>query len=186
MKKHKASSVRTLWVEQLLKCAGPVLENLAQGRLNEVMPIEQHPLAKNRSFYAKLEAFGRTLAGIGPWLELEEDEGPEQGQRKIYRSWAQDSLRNLTDPASPDFMDFSAGSQTLVDTAFIAQGLLRSWSRCWLPLDEQTKEKVVDSMIQTRRVTPPSNNWLLFSAMVEAFLYRVGADWDRAPIDAAI
>ena len=68
---------RAVWVEEMTRIAGPVLENLAQGTLKEKMPFEslsKDPLRKEVSY---LEAFGRTVCGIAPWLELGPDETPE-------------------------------------------------------------------------------------------------------------
>ena len=38
----------------------------------------------------------------------------------------------------------------------------------------------------TRPIAPHFNNWLLFSAMVEAGLKALGANWDRARVDYAL
>jgi hypothetical protein len=41
--------------------------------------------------------------------------------------------------------------------------------------------------LQSSRVTTPGfNNWLLFTATVEAALARLGADWDRVRVDYAL
>src|SRR6185436_1281520 len=37
-----------------------------------------------------------------------------------------------------------------------------------------------------RQITPGFNNWLLFSAMVEAALKALGASWDRLRVDYAV
>ena len=47
-------------------------------------------------------------------------------------------------------MNFSEGDQPIVDAAFLAQGILRAPKELWEPLDEQTKERVLDAMRQTR------------------------------------
>ena len=64
---------RAYWVETLVKIADPVLVNLSEGTLKKNMPFESlsdDPLRKDVSY---LEAVGRTICGIAPWLEL----GPE-------------------------------------------------------------------------------------------------------------
>ena len=49
------------------------------------MPYES--LAPNRQRFSYLEAVGRTVCGIAPWLELGEDDTPEgQLRKKIYRT----------------------------------------------------------------------------------------------------
>lgn len=70
----KNNDDRKLWLSYMDKIARPVLSNLAEGRLKEKMPVV---LAKNidnkedRTKASYLEAFGRTLCGISPWLNIE-------------------------------------------------------------------------------------------------------------------
>src|SRR5512139_3638386 len=63
------------WISILLKVASSVLQNLAAGTLKANMPVES--AGAERVKYSHLEAFGRTLAGIAPWLELGPDETRE-------------------------------------------------------------------------------------------------------------
>ncbi len=69
---------RAYWITVLRRLADPVLTNLAQGTLKARMPVEQAPGADRRSV-THLEALGRLLAGIAPWLELGAD-GSDEGQ----------------------------------------------------------------------------------------------------------
>ena len=68
---------RDVWVGLLRKIADPVLKNLAAGTLKARMPVEQHAGA-NRDAVSHLEAIGRLLAGIAPWLELPADSSAER------------------------------------------------------------------------------------------------------------
>ena len=61
---------RALWIAALRRLADPVLTNLANGTLKARMPVEQAPGADRRSV-SHLEALGRLVAGIAPWIELE-------------------------------------------------------------------------------------------------------------------
>lgn len=76
--------------------------------------------------------------------------------------------------------------QPLVDAAFLAHGLLRSLPAVWSQLDSRTQGFVIDAMHRSRLIEPYNNNWLLFAAMIEAFLHTVGADSRRDPIDLAL
>ena len=67
-----SSGDRTLWVGVLRRLADPVLRNLAAGTLKARMPIEQAAGADRRTV-THLEALGRLLAGMGPWIELAPD-----------------------------------------------------------------------------------------------------------------
>src|SRR5262249_16947442 len=62
---------RAFTVETLTRIAGPVLSALADGKLKTTMPV--HTWESNRVDFAPLEAYGRALAGIAPWLELGPD-----------------------------------------------------------------------------------------------------------------
>src|SRR5262249_47452904 len=70
------TSDRDGWVAMLRKLADPVCNNLAAGTLKSRMPVEQ-PASGTRQTVTHLEAVGRLLAGIAPWLELSADETPE-------------------------------------------------------------------------------------------------------------
>ena len=88
--------------------------------------LPAHDWERNRTNFAPLEAFGRTLAGIAPWLELGPDDSAEGKVRAHFIDLSVRSLANATDPQSPDFLNFDQGGQPLVDTAFLALGLLRA------------------------------------------------------------
>ncbi len=45
---------------------------------------------------------------------------------------------------------------------------------------------MIAALKATRTRKPVYSNWLLFSAMIETFLYRVGEDWDQMRVDYAI
>ena len=60
---------RAAWVAQATRIADPVLTHLAAGTLKRSMPVEQAAGA-NRAPVTHLEALGRLLAGLAPWLAL--------------------------------------------------------------------------------------------------------------------
>src|SRR5690606_10990986 len=95
-------------------------------------------------------------------------------------------LKHATDPDSPDFLNFTEGAQPIVDASFLAQGLLRCWDNIWCGLDRDVQQNIVQCLKQTRTRKPHFNNWLLFSAVIEAFLCRAGEDWDRMRVDYAL
>lgn len=135
---------RRLWVEQMIKIASPVLENLAAGTLKKNMPFESlstEPLRKEVSY---LEAVGRTLCGIAPWLELGPDETEEGKLREHYIDLVVKGLKNGVNPQLPDHLMFdNRHSQPLVDAAFLAEGILRAPKQIWGRLDRQTKDWLV-------------------------------------------
>ena len=74
------NDTRAYWVATLERIAAPVLDALADGRLKATMPVEEKPGA-NRAPATHLEALGRTLMGVAPWLELAPDGTPEGKKR---------------------------------------------------------------------------------------------------------
>ena len=173
-----ASSDRAYWVGMLERLADPVLTNLANGTLRARMPVEQ-AAGGDRAGVTHLEAFGRLLAGIGPWLELGADASPEGARRGTYAALTRAAVARAVDPASPDALNFTRGSQPLVDAAFLAQGLLRARRSARVARRSYTRRQLVTVLESTRTITPGYNNWLLFSAMVEAGLAALGARSDR-------
>jgi hypothetical protein len=176
---------RGYWVATMRRVADPVLTNLAAGTLRARMPVEQANGADRRSV-THLEAFGRLLAGLAPWIELGSDATPEGRLRAQYADLARRALARAVDPASPDAMNFANGSQPLVDAAFLAQGVLRAPHALRDALEPETRRRLVAALESTRTITPGFNNWLLFSATVEAGLKTLGASWDRLRVDYAI
>jgi len=171
---------RQYWIRTLTRVADPLLTSLSQRRLKIDMPVEAAPGVTDRHNYTYLEALGRLLSGMGPWLESGEGDAPH------YAELARMSIAAGVDPASPDVMNFSLGSQPVVDAAFLALGVLRSPVELWEKLDGATKTRLVSAMLSTRAIQPGFNNWLLFSAMIEAFLAHVGEKWDPMRVDYAV
>ena len=81
------TNVRKEWLDALLKIVSPVLDALEKGELKKQMPLSFH---KERSEFAPLEAFGRGMLGLAPWLETESEEleGEEKTLQKKYRDKA--------------------------------------------------------------------------------------------------
>ena len=177
---------RRYWLDVLQRIARPVLTNLAERKLKARMPVEAHPRSSDRPQFTHLEAIGRLLAGITPWLELSALSGAEETLRREYATLARRAIDAATDPASPDFLNFNAGQQPLVDSAFLAHAILRAPNELWKKLDAKTQKNLIAALKSSRRIRPGFNNWLLFAAMVEAALCVMGEDWDAMRVDYAI
>ena len=177
---------REYWVSVLIKVADPVLTNLSKEQLRANMPVISK--GASRKDVSHLEALGRTLAGIAPWLELGADNTPEGKLRAKYIDLTRKALAVAVNPSSPDFLNFTSkhGGQPLVDAAFLAQGLLRGYTQLWEPLDQQTKTNIVNALKSSRSIKPGESNWLLFSASVEAFLLKSGNGGNMEPIIYAL
>ncbi|MCW3089914.1 MAG: hypothetical protein JWP81_983 [Ferruginibacter sp.] len=183
-KKDDGQQAREYLVKALVRIADPVLTALSKNELKTQMPVEAQNAGRKNHTY--LEAFGRLLAGMAPWLELGPDETPEGKLRKKYIDLVVLSLHNATDPKAADFMNFYKGGQAVVDAAFLAQGLLRAPNQVWGRLDAETKANTIAALKSSRVITPFYSNWLLFSAEIEAALIKFDGQGDRMRIDYAI
>ena len=182
-----SNSDRAYWLSILERLARPLLEAGAAGKLRERMPIEHRPESRDRHRFAHLEAVGRLLCGIAPWLELEGLTGPEEALRAELADLSRRTIGFGVDPDSPDFFNFSYDYQPIVDAAFLAQSFLRAPKTLWQPLSDKTKAQVLDGLRATRTRKPGFSNWLLFGAEIEALLYQAGApDWDPMRVDYAL
>lgn len=171
----------------MYQIAEPVLRNMANGELAKNMQVEVSPTWDGRDIKVTyMEAFGRLMTGIAPWLSLPDDNTDEGKMRKQLREWALKSYKHAVDPNSPDYLLWRKEGQPLVDAAFIAESFLRAPKQLWEPLDEITKQRYIEEFTQLRRVNPPYTNWLLFSATIEAFLMSVDAPYDAYRISSAL
>lgn len=178
---------RAYLVKTLCKIADPVLVALSKNELKKTMPVECAPgTLEGRKQVTYLEAFGRLLAGMAPWLELGPDDTAEGKLRKKYLDLALQGLHNATDPAAADYMNFNKGGQPLVDAAFLSQALLRAPTQLWGKLDKATQQNIITALKSSRVIRPYESNWLLFSAMVEAALLKFDGAADQMRIDYAV
>jgi len=174
---------RKYWLDMLMRIADPVLTALAARRLKATMPVES---IVDRSVCTYLEAAGRLLCGMAPWLELPLAEGKEGERRLRYADLARRAIDAITDPDSPDYGRFGEADQTLVDAAFLAHAIVRAPNELLGKLDGRVRAQLAAALRETRPIRPYRSNWLLFSAMVETALFRMGEDYDPVRLDYAI
>ncbi|MHA6480571.1 DUF2264 domain-containing protein [Paenibacillus sp. strain BS8-2] len=190
MMKEMQLGNRDYWIQRLSEVAEPVLLKMAEGKLKSEMPVEaKDGLLEDRKNFTYLEAIARLLCGISPWLENREGaaDADEEALRSRYSDLARRAIRNGVDPNSLDYLNFSVGHQPIVDAAFLAQSLLRAPNELWGKLDVETQRQVIAGLKATRTRKPYPNNWLLFAAIIETFLFVAGEpDWDPMRVDYAI
>lgn len=178
---------RKVWLNYLDKLARPILSNMAQDKLKENMPVILSPTIDNkesRSQVAHLEAFGRIMCGIAPWLNLEGGNKEEVALRNQYRQWALKSLANSVNPSAKDYLRWNGG-QPLVDASFLALALVRCpW--LWENADTTVRANVITAFKITRATVPGYNNWILFSGMIEAFFCKYYIEYDALRIEYGI
>lgn len=178
---------RAYWVQMMQRVAEPVLTAMQTRRLRELMPVEARAgLVEERRKSTHLEAVGRLLSGIAPWLEHGPHAGAEGALRERFAAAARAGLESGSDPESPDYLRFGDTSQSLVDAAFLGLAILRAPTELWTKLSEQGRNNIVRGLKAVRAVKPPNNNWLLFAAMVEVTLHFAGEQWEKERVDYAI
>jgi len=168
---------RAYWLATMRRICDPVLHNLRNRTLRTHMPIAQIEGCE-RQHYTHLEAFGRTIMGMAPWLAAKGLDAAEEALRADYAALCREAIDAATDPASPDFLTFASGcnnDQPLVDAAFLASGLLRAQTELWDKLPPRVRQNLTACLIRTREMPPGvDNNHVLFSAHIEAALYKMG------------
>ena len=168
---------RKQWIDAMCKIVTPVLDMLEQGKLKQSLPLTFH---EERKAFAPLEAFGRSMLGLAPWLEADSEilDEEERTRQAVYRAKAVRCIEMATNPESPDFMLFDEGGQPLVDAAFLAHALVRAPKALAGALPENTRKHLADALRSSRKIPAYNCNWLFFSAMVEAGLYVIGEPYD--------
>jgi hypothetical protein len=171
----RAAAVR--WLRCLVT---PVFKAAAAGTLRASLTPAGRP---ERAAFAHAEAFCRSFAGAAPWLGCQADGDPDRDEVRVA---AIEALGRLVDSRSDDYADATTGAQMLVEGAFLSSGLLRAGNAFWSALPASTQSGTIAFLEGTRRYEPPLSNWLLFPAMVEAFLCRAGAKWEPSRVDFAL
>ena len=178
---------REINLQYLDKVARPVIMNLANDELKAKMVVvlaENSDSRETRLKVTYLEAFGRTLSGIGPWLNLEGGSAEEQKLRNQYREWTLKAIANAVNPKAKDYLKWD-GAQPLVDGAFFALGMIRCpW--LWQHLPVPVQQQVAVALIATRAYTPSYNNWLLFTGVIEAFFCKYGLKYDAVRMEFGV
>lgn len=180
-------SDREFWVQTLCKIASPVIHNLARGELKKSMPKDKgSQYFMNIENVTYLEALGRTMAGVAPWLSLPDDESAEGKLRKQLRVDLVVGLSNSVNPDSPDYMSYRVELQSIVDAAYVAHGFIRARHALWDALDTVTKQRFVAEFKSLRNRFGAYNNWMLFSSIIEVFLMSIDEEYDPARINFGI
>ncbi len=181
---------RAHWLGWVERVAEPVLAALSRRELRQRMPVEAvagHEA--ERRVGSHLEAFARLLAGMAPWLELAPSAGETAGETELrvrYRGWAVAAIESAVDPASPDYMRFGESGQTLVDSSFLALALLRAPTQLLSSMSPATQGRLVAALVKERSIKPPFSNWLLFAALNEVLLRKLGAVWEPKRVEYAL
>jgi len=177
---------REFTLNLLFKIADPVFIPLSKNRLHEVFPRKSWETRESNIQTSPLQAFGRTLAGMSPWLSLGIDKTDEGILRKKYIELAGKCLINATTPDSADYMFADLTEERIVHAAYIAYALLIAPDQLWAPLNTTQHENIITALQTHREFKPYESNWLLFSAIIESAIWKFTGTCDKEPINYAI
>jgi hypothetical protein len=168
-----------------LRVCAPFLRSAIRPEGLRAMPVETRPAgSSNRRSFSSLEALGRLLCGIAPWLEIDTASSAGSGAPDLA---AFHRLIEISCAKSgPAALSFTDGLQPLVDAAFLAQAVLRAPAALWGSLSATAQENLIGALSSTRAIVPHHNNWLLFSAIIEALFCRLGLPWEEERVDFAL
>ena len=152
--------------------ATPILRAAASRELKARFPLEHNDT--KRHAITCFEAFARVLVGLAPWFELDVDD-----EAKNLAHLARQGLDSISNPESIDAITFHETKQSLVESAFLSQALLRAPNALWYPLSDDVKRNLLNGLKSTRVITPHNNNWILFPSMIEVFLLFAGEKVDN-------
>lgn len=174
------TSSREAWLQLSLQAFNKPFLVLVQRSVHTI-PIRGIASQVRYKESTHLEFVARILCGLAPTLEVSEDNWLSRNHKDLLRA-----IYNYCDNSSQDFLNFTRGTQPVVDSAFLALSLMRSPTRLWGAMSEDEKAAVLRALQSSRKIKPHFNNWLLFSAVIEAFFYSIGEDFDAMRIDYAL
>ncbi|HKJ90999.1 MAG TPA: DUF2264 domain-containing protein [Oceanipulchritudo sp.] len=179
-------ATRRYWLDLTERLARPLLQCIASGQFRQVFDLEYPDNAHDRGAYATIESLSRLLAGIAPWLESGIENPAEAALREDLLALARSSLDTVSNPGGTSSGEWRIGSQPVVEAGFMSHALLRAPTALWDSLSPSVRHNLLQCLLDTRRQKPGFNNWLLFSALLEAFLHRSGEPCDLMRIDYAL
>ncbi len=188
----QAESARAEWLRAMHKIAFPVLSAVAENRLHDTLPLDRKEKQRGVAY---LEAVGRTMIGIAPWLELSLPRSTSEEERalqKQYRAFARKALANICNPCATDYCVWNqtgallSPDQPLVDAAFLASALLKAPTQLFTIQPPEVRGKLLAAFEQARLMRPVRNNWLLFAATIESMRYRFTGIGDGMRIEYAL
>ena len=180
---------RSIGLATLGSSPDPVLRNLAAGTLKRRCRWSASPgIRRTGGSTPTWRRSAACSAGIAPWLEAPLDPGPERELQQTIRELAREPpsagrrTRNR-----PTTSISTRASQPLVDCGFLGAGHpARAQRACGRSWTATTQQNLAAALVSSRVITPGFNNWLLFSATVEAALALMGERWDGMRIDYAV
>ena len=172
---------REYWCTIAKIIVGAPFNAINNGSFLEDLPIRGDSSVESYEKTTYLECISRTLVGVAPLIEAGKFEVLGFNIKALIQS-----LKPHFNPNSKLYLNFTEGTQPLVDCSLLAMAFLRAPTKLWGILPLEFQRYCLDIFKATRRIKPHYNNWLLFSAAIEAFLFKVGEDFDPMRVDYAL
>ncbi len=167
--------IRNEWLSILLSIVNPVINGFVNKNIKSIFPIHfsvhlpKNDKRRNQTEIVFIELFCRTLLGISILFQSEEsiikDHLTDLFQNTIF-------MINHTFSGYLDFYHFSIDHQLIVEMANCTLAFIRA-PYLWNSLQPLIKNNILNIMYYSiTKFKPHMNNWLLFEALIEIFLYK--------------
>ena len=168
-------SERLVHLQALNKIARPVLEHASTCTLNSLMAKQLNghpPTAISCTSYRVSAAFGRTMAGIAPWLELPVDGSSEGQMRDEYITLARKAFHNIfLNRTCGDYVHWDGCTAVIVEAAYIGHTMLRM-PKLFQTFPRDLVEAIATNLPLALTLDDTTfNNHVNFPSMVEAGLW---------------
>jgi hypothetical protein len=153
-----------------------------------ILPPGRHSVSGAKS--DSLEGFARSFLAASARIAGAEGKDPHD-----HAGWYAEGLANATLPGGPERWGRAADTrrcpeegpaQPIVEASAVAFGLALSKPYLWDRLDAEVQERVADWLAHHANLRAWGNNWLLFTAITEAFLSSVGRPIDNPHAEADV
>lgn len=123
-----------------------------------------------------LEGFSRILWGLVPLWADEKDSDLD--------AWIVEGIKHGSDPEHPEYWgNYVDGEQAYVEMGALAYGILMAPHKVWEPLDEKSKIRFQDWLLQINHHVISDNNWLFFRVLVNCGLKKVHAEFSETQLE---
>lgn len=138
------------------KIAFPVLSAAAENRLHDTLPLDRKEKQRGVAY---LEAVGRTMIGIAPWLELSLPRSTSEEERALQKQYRLSPAKRSPTSGNPCAADYCVWNQTgallspdqpLVDAAFLASALLKAPTQLFTIQPPEVRREAARAFEQAR------------------------------------
>lgn len=164
------------WEKYLLQVVMPILEDYSNCQLSQKLEPKVVPGNLDNAI---VEAVSRSLMGISAWLENEEYSPQKAEARQIVKQ----VMINIGN--REEGFNFSDHKQKLVEAGHLSYAMKMAPNTLFNCLSSDQKENLIEVIIESRTIVPHLNNWLLFSAVRESMLHKLGYDYNQFVIENA-